>query len=336
MTPRLPVLVDFACTFLPAAKLLLSGESPYSNKGFLNPPWVLYPILPLTILPQWLASLIWVVANLFVAFWGLNLAADYLGWPRSRGRLLLVAALTASPFSIGVVYSGQLSSLVLLGLVVSFACTVDWPASALLLIKPQIGLVPFLTWLARAVLSRDWRRTFLAILLPMVLMLPALVMAPDTLYSVGSNLLSGRYYSTDIRHITAPYRVLTLVGLPAWLWPLVAATALWAVWKKPTLPMVATATLLIIPYVRSYDNVLLLVPALLFIKQRRYLWIVVPLLCLPLFRLLFPPLNRGAIDGLAPIGMLALLVREYDLFGPLAERARSVFRSLPREREGER
>lgn len=326
MNPELITLVDFHYNFFPAAKLLLSRQSPYINKGFFNPPWVLYPILPLTILPEWLASLVWVIVNIVIIFYALNLAADYLGVPKSRKRALLVAALTISPFPFAVAFTGQLSSFVLLGLVVSFARSFNWAAPAFLLIKPQIGLVPTLIWLARRILFKDWWKILFATFLLIILLLPALLMASDTLNSFIANLLSGYYYSISPEYIIAPYRVLIGVGLPGWLSLVITGVALWALYKKPTLPMVATATLLIAPYIRTQDNILLLVPTLLFIKERRHLWMVFLLISLPLFRLLIPALNQFWIDELAPIGMFALLIWEYDLLRPLAVRARSLAR----------
>ena len=313
MNPESIILVDFHCCFFPAARLLLSGQSPYMNKGFFNPPWVLYPILPLTMLPEWLASWIWVVANLAIIFYGLALAASILEFPKSRATVLIVAALTISPFSFAAVFTGQLSSFVLLGLSLSFASSFGWVAPALLLIKPQIGLVPSLVWFWRVLLDRDWAVVLLAVFLPVALFLPAQVLAPDTLESFIDNLLGGRFYSIAAEYITAPYQVLGSIGLPEELWLAIAGIAIWAVYKRPTLPMVANASLLIIPYARACDNVLLLVPTLFFIKKRRHLWIVIPLICLPLFRLLIPPINEFWVDGLAPIGMFALLIWDYGL-----------------------
>jgi hypothetical protein len=42
--------------FRDAALALISGQSPYAVKGFFNPPWALFPVVPLLLLPDWMTD----------------------------------------------------------------------------------------------------------------------------------------------------------------------------------------------------------------------------------------------------------------------------------------
>jgi hypothetical protein len=53
--------VDYIETFRPAVKLLLQGESPYTL--IYNPPWVLLPFIPLSLLPTAIAYKTWLIVS---------------------------------------------------------------------------------------------------------------------------------------------------------------------------------------------------------------------------------------------------------------------------------
>lgn len=57
--------VDWKGAFQPAALKLLMGESPYQITSFFNPPWVLFPLLPIALLSPALGSAVMYVLNLF-------------------------------------------------------------------------------------------------------------------------------------------------------------------------------------------------------------------------------------------------------------------------------
>src|SRR3990172_13242130 len=77
--------IDWHNTWRPAALLLLAGQSPYDCKWFFGPPWALFPLLPLALLPETIGRLI----LLLVCFILFALAALRFG----AGRLALAVFL---------------------------------------------------------------------------------------------------------------------------------------------------------------------------------------------------------------------------------------------------
>lgn len=57
--------VDWKGAFRRAALKMLAGESPYQITSFFNPPWTLFPLLPIALLSPALGSAVMYVLNLF-------------------------------------------------------------------------------------------------------------------------------------------------------------------------------------------------------------------------------------------------------------------------------
>lgn len=127
---------DLINYFLPAARALLRGQSPYTVPGFYSPPWALLPFVPLAWLPdRWAVgafALLLVLACLVLARW-LGVA-----WWASAAFLLSAPVV----FS---VWTCNVDALVLLALLLP-------PKWGLLvaLCKPQVGAALALYWLWRA------------------------------------------------------------------------------------------------------------------------------------------------------------------------------------------
>jgi hypothetical protein len=54
--PFIPESVDWHY-FVDASRAMFTGRSPYEIEGFFNPPWVLIPLAPLTLLPEGMGAL---------------------------------------------------------------------------------------------------------------------------------------------------------------------------------------------------------------------------------------------------------------------------------------
>lgn len=106
---------------------MLAGGSPYQNTFFFGPPWALFPLVPLALLPE-TAGRFLLLAMCFSAF---ACAALKLG----AGRVTLPLFLL-SPMVLMSLYVGNLDGLVLLGAVLP-----PWLGLFFLSIKPQVGFV---------------------------------------------------------------------------------------------------------------------------------------------------------------------------------------------------
>ena len=133
---HLPNAIDWSNTYRPATRTLLSGQSPYTNKWFFNPPWALFPLIPLALLPE-------AVGRTFLFVISLGLFA-LVAYKLGAGRVSLIAFLL-SPMVVHSLMTGNLDSLVLVSIVLP-------PQIGLFfaLIKPQIGIGLVLYWLIQS------------------------------------------------------------------------------------------------------------------------------------------------------------------------------------------
>lgn len=127
---------DWIHVFRPACLAVISGQSPYSVGDFYSPPWVLVPLLPLTLLPERWGAFILAVVN-FLAF---VLALER--WKINRWLILpFLLAFGALANSL----NGNLEGLIALGM------TLPAPWGLFFaLAKPQVGAALAVFWVAEA------------------------------------------------------------------------------------------------------------------------------------------------------------------------------------------
>ncbi|HEY7126443.1 MAG TPA: hypothetical protein VH540_21060 [Ktedonobacterales bacterium] len=135
----LPPGIDWHETFRPAALAVLHSASPYSVKGFLNPPWAVLPFLPLALVPESIGRAIVFVGSATA----LGVTAYRLG-----ARPLALAAFLLSPIVMHGLLNASVDWLVLVGFILP-------PQLGLffVIIKPQVGFTLVLFWLVEA-----WRK----------------------------------------------------------------------------------------------------------------------------------------------------------------------------------
>jgi hypothetical protein len=273
--PQLPPLRDFDQTFYPAIRYTLTGENPYTayyeetDQGappsFFNPPWLLLILLPFGFFPIAVARALWLLFLIGVTLYTVGLLRP---WGLSGLKPLLLVAL---PWSlIGLLY-GQVAILVLLGTVLAIVevrqpdrtYASGWKLlSGLLLmsLKPQLGLILALPLLVQMAWQRDRR-------LPLVVGTGVAILAITLLW-----IPSFWVQTAQVRHI-APHWTSTLEReLALWQWPawmahlvrllVIGGMLLWA-WRDRALSpgwwsAWLAAALIMTPYTRAYDGVLLL------------------------------------------------------------------------------
>lgn len=133
-------MYDLIHFFLPAARALLAGQSPYDVAGFYNPPWALVPVVP-ALLPGGLGI-----------YFGLSLVVlAYVAYKRGASPLNMALFLTAPPV-VQSYYQGNLEWVALAGLLLP-------PRWGLLLlaVKPQVGAGAAAWWVYDAWRRGGWR-----------------------------------------------------------------------------------------------------------------------------------------------------------------------------------
>ncbi|MCL4559482.1 MAG: hypothetical protein M1281_02565 [Chloroflexi bacterium] len=156
-----PTGYEWEHSFRPAALRLLSGVSPYGPTNYFNAPWLLLPLLPLSILPSHIGFTLFTILGIAVISY---LAFRFGARPWTLGILLLSYPVTKC------LYRGQIDWVSLSGVLL--------PAQYglfLVLAKPQIGIGVAIFWLADAYRSGGIRRvtsTFIPVVLAYLISIP--------------------------------------------------------------------------------------------------------------------------------------------------------------------
>ena len=135
----LPEQVDWVRTYRPATIALITGQSPYDASPYYSPPWTLFPLIPMALLPSKIGG-----ALLFVLSAGLFV---YMALRMKATKMSAIAFFLSFPVLFCLLF-GQIDALVLLGFFL--------PAPVglfLLLGKPQISLAGVLFFAYQA-----WRK----------------------------------------------------------------------------------------------------------------------------------------------------------------------------------
>lgn len=291
--PRVPRMRDFDQTFYPAIRYALAGQNPYTahyevtDQGappvFFNPAWFLLFLLPFGLFPFEIARAEWMIFLIVVTCAGLGL----MGWWRLKGPWLL--ALVALPWSlIGILY-GQPAALVFFGAILAISQTAQasetYKSGLLILfglilmgIKPQLGLfvaIPLGLWL---LWRRDKRLPVIGVGGLVFLGLVWLLAPPWPIFQAieTQEHLAPLWKSTLERE-------LLLWQLPDWPAGLVrllviALMTLWAWREKDLTPAwwsaMLAAVLIITPYTRAYDGVLLLPILAQMLARQRWVFLI--------------------------------------------------------------
>lgn len=308
-------LVDFNLSLLPAARYVLAGVDPYTaDLVFFSPPWVLYPVLLLAPLPDLMATLLWLLMLLGAIVASLHLAKGILA-PSIKGKpLWLLSMLILTPYSLQTLFSGQYTPFVMLGMVGVFAWDNPLPSLLLLSFKPQLGALSTVILMGTLARAGEWRRLLGSMALVGAIIGASFLIVPHSFSGFSAAILAGRSIAHHTHWITSLPRALAQIGLDeAYVWPvyLVVAIALVGLLvARRDLAMVVTCSLLIAPYAREYDYVLLTIPALYLLQRgiaRPLVWLS---LLWPLHRFIVGDLSWSWLSIFVPLIFLVLLLYE--------------------------
>jgi hypothetical protein len=128
--------VDWVVAYQPAADKLLSGENPYDVDLFYNPPWALFPLIPITFLPVNIA-----ICAMFV----LNIMAYVFVMHKFKYHVITMALFILFSRMWINSYNANIDGFVALGFLLP-------PQIGLfiVLLKPQLGLPVALFWAFQA------------------------------------------------------------------------------------------------------------------------------------------------------------------------------------------
>jgi hypothetical protein len=313
--------IDF-CRFYTGSKMILAGQNPYGQIPFFAPPWLAFLLSLLLVLPCSSAALAWTLLNVAII-----IASSHVLWgpasvPGERRRMALLGLTAVTPYALFAYATGQLSA-VALG-----ACALaawglttgrHWPIVAGLILaslKPHVVALPMLLVGLELMRRRQWMPFLLASAALATLCLIAALFVPAWPRTLLASWASGAFYESRENLLG-----LAAFDVPLWLtYPFVAYTLLlW--WRRAldlhVLALAVAANPLAIPYSRSYDYVLLLLPlgaiwtASSSPKRRLALGLAVSAQLLPLIRAFTP--QAGLVEALAPalcvLGLLLVLSR---------------------------
>jgi hypothetical protein len=307
--------IDF-CRFYTASKMILDGQIPYGELPFFAPPWLAFVLSPLLIFPCSSAALAWILTNIALTITSTGVLGMLASVPR-RYRLLVGTASALLPYAVFTYITGQLSIITLA------SCTLcAWGLSrrhreatviGLLLatLKPHIVALPMLLVLLELLRRRRWSSLFAASVGLLALCIVGLAFVPTWPQALLTSWTSGSFYEPRKNLLG-----LAAFGVPVWLtYPFIGyALLLW--WQRRldlhTLALGVTVNLLAIPYSRSYDYILLLIPVAAIwrtpssLQKGIALGLALTAQLLPLIRATIP--RAGLPEALAPAFCTAALL----------------------------
>jgi hypothetical protein len=128
--------IDWKETFYPAARAIMDGKSPYSVPTFRNPPWTAFLLLPLALFSERVSGILFFILSACIYAW--------TAYRLQASRIALIAFLLSPP----VVYGLRMLNV---DIFVLIGFTLPAPIGVFfVLIKPQMGFVMILFWLAQA------------------------------------------------------------------------------------------------------------------------------------------------------------------------------------------
>lgn len=212
---------EWGLVYRRAALELLAGRSPYTIGLFLNPPWLLLPLIPLALLPEKVGAAVLSVLGLA--------AFSFLGFKRGARPLTLILLILSYPVGL-CLYRGQIDWLVLLGVLFP-------PQYGLFLVtaKPQLGIGIAVFWLVEA-----WRMGGLRQVL--------IVFAPVTAAYLLSFAIFGFWPLQNTYNSGDPFQVsIWPLSIPIGLVVLVQAV------RSRNLGLAIVASPFFSPYVQAYS-----------------------------------------------------------------------------------
>ncbi|MCX8062210.1 MAG: DUF2029 domain-containing protein [Anaerolineales bacterium] len=266
------VLIDYT-HYIEAARRLTSRVSPYKELEYFSPPWFALLLIPLTYLPNKIGTLVWLVFLVISNFLSVVAWLLYLDYPKSSHQKPFVALLfTLATPSLYTYITGQVSPLVLLSLtflILRINCS--WmeilTTSIGATFKPHLSVLTIFLYLMESFRQRRIYVFFWMTLTVLLLIIISTWFYSNWLEEWVLALIEGDYRGGP-GLVSTGYFGFREGRVPIWLLVLPVFYAILTWYKEGTTPYVLSfslvSNLLVIPYHRAYDYILLY-PACLYI-----------------------------------------------------------------------
>lgn len=266
-------LLDFE-NYLSATSILLHGGNPYKTIEFFAPPWFAILMLPLTPFPNEISTSVWLLLLILCIAGSVVLSLRWLG-NISKAKALLFTTLipTLMPSAMYCYITGQISPMVnMMALLTAYkiaSSTSLWIINFAVIVttfKPHIVVLPLGLCMMELYRQRRWRIIVVIISSLLILFALAFVVLPDWLSSMLNAWMLGEYRGGKPGLISPGYRGLRELGIPFWVFlPLIVYVVF--KWRRTglnphTFALALITNLLVLPYSRSYDYVVFILPLL--------------------------------------------------------------------------
>jgi len=287
LSALLPIrLIDFE-HYLLATQIIYHRQNPYGVVEFFAPPWLALLTFPLSRLPINVASSIWLFALL-----GATMAAVWISlqWTTQKTgvRSVIITALvpTILPPVLYCYVTGQITPLVNTMVILAawkiFSQSQQGLAAFGLLfasVKPHVIFLPVGLSLLEAMRKRQWYLllVFSAGFLGLVGL--SFLWRADWLTSLLNAWLEGNYKGGKPNLVSPGYVGLSELGIPPLTFIPLIFYLFWQWWRcgleSRVFALALAVSLLIVPYSRSYDLVVLIFPLMYLAEtpQRRDRWL---------------------------------------------------------------
>lgn len=254
-----------------ATSLLLQGENPYQTVEFFAPTWSVIFLAPFALLPLSIASGIWTLISSGSQFITGAIATDWLEIPRGKMHASLLVLVAILPPALYTYLTGQVSSFISLALLlalkncsqnkvhpVRLACLF-----AISCMKPHLSAIPILLCVLELIRKKNFSILFWTCIVFSGFIAFSFFLLPEWFLNMLQAWLGGAYRGGPGR--AAPgYLGLLELGVPYILF-IPTLIYLFYDWNVEGLTDHVTAialstSLLLAPYTRAYDQVLLVLP----------------------------------------------------------------------------
>ena len=268
-------LLDFE-HYRQAAQLLWSRRSPYGLVEFFAPPWMALLLAPFILLPASAAAIAWLLLNLAAMGGAGLLAARWLDLRalHPRWEVAALAASVVMPAALYCYITGQISPLVGLAVLVLLYVLArgrpsPWVAAGVVLLaslKIHIVILPLGICLLELLRRREWTCLLGAGLALGLASLIGFWFDPAWPSRLLIAWMDGNFRGGQPGLVSPGFQGLSDLGAPPWLFAGHALYLLMLWWRGGLRPVTAAQAfalgLLLVPYWRSYDLVVLALPLL--------------------------------------------------------------------------
>jgi hypothetical protein len=268
----LPIrLIDFE-HYLLATQIIYHRQNPYGVVEFFAPPWLALLTFPLSRLPIKVASSIWLFSLLSATLASVWISLQWIRqMPGLRSVIILALVPTILPPVLYCYVTGQITPLVntmviLAAWKIASQSQTGLAAFGLLFasLKPHVVLLPATLCLLEVIRKQQWR-LILAVLVGFTTLVGlAFLWRADWLSSLINAWLEGNYKGGKPGLVSPGYVGLIELGIPPFTFAPLVIYLLWQWWRFGLQPHIFALSLavglLIAPYSRSYDLVLLIFP----------------------------------------------------------------------------